>query len=317
MAGATVAGDVDISSGVFDRVDTVVPPHAWFAISAISRYLGPSFAVLLFPAVGVLGVAWLRIAAAAALFTVFSRPWRLWVPLQPSERFVLAGLGVCLALMNCCFYLALARLPIGLVAAIEFLGTLALALYGLRTARNLMGLALAAGGVYLLIDVRWASDLSGLTLAFLNGGLFLLYLILGHRIARSGAATGIERLAAAMGVAFVVVFPIGISQVVAIFSRPSLILAGVGVGICSSVVPYVCDQLAMARLPRASFALLLTLLPATAAIMGAIVLAQIPSARDIAGILLVMAGVAIHRPAEVRPAPSRSLLVPKGGSNQE
>lgn len=83
--------------------------------------------------------------------------------------------------------------------------------------------------------------------------------------------------------------------------HPLLILAGIGVGVCSSVIPYICDQLAMSRLPRASFALLLALLPATATLVAAIVLAQIPSVRDLIGIALVMIGVAVHRPA---PPPS-------------
>jgi inner membrane transporter RhtA len=74
-----------------------------------------------------------------------------------------------------------------------------------------------------------------------------------------------------------------------------LVLAGIAVGICSSVIPYVCDQLAMSRLPRATFALLLALLPATATIIAAIVLAQIPTLQDLMGVALVMAGVAVHR----------------------
>jgi inner membrane transporter RhtA len=77
---------------------------------------------------------------------------------------------------------------------------------------------------------------------------------------------------------------------------PALVFAGIAVGICSSVIPYVCDQLAMSRLPRASFALLLTLLPATATLIGVMVLAQIPSGQDVIGVLLVMFGVAIHKP---------------------
>jgi inner membrane transporter RhtA len=98
-----------------------------------------------------------------------------------------------------------------------------------------------------------------------------------------------------MSVALLVVFPIGILQAAAAFPHPLLVLAGVGVGICSSVIPYICDQLAMARLPRATFALMLTLLPASATLIGAIVLCQIPSSRDLLGIALVMAGVALHR----------------------
>jgi len=279
------------------RTAQTIPPQAWFGVSAIFHYLGPSFAVLLFPSVGVLGVAWLRIASAALLFGPVTRPWRTLARIGRRERWLLVALGACLALMNCSFYLALARLPISLVAAIEFVGTIGLALYGLRTRRNLLALVLAMGGVFLLIDVRWSDNLVGLCWALLNGLLFVTYVVLGHRIARTGAGAGIERLGAAMAIAFLFVSPIGLLQAAKAFAHPALILAGVGVGLCSSVIPYVCDQLAMARLPRASFALLLTLLPASATIIGAIVLAQIPSLRDLCGILLVMVGVALHRPA--------------------
>ncbi len=100
-----------------------------------------------------------------------------------------------------------------------------------------------------------------------------------------------------MAVAFVVVMPIGFVEALGAFASPALLLAGIGIGVSSSVIPYVCDQLAMSRLPRASFALLLALLPASATIIGAIVLAQIPSPRDVLGVLLVMTGVALHKPA--------------------
>ncbi|GAB4518349.1 MAG: hypothetical protein Tsb0010_02640 [Parvularculaceae bacterium] len=101
---------------------------------------------------------------------------------------------------------------------------------------------------------------------------------------------------AAMAAALLVLMPVGFAQAARVFSDPMLILAGIGVGLCSSVIPYVCDQLAMARLPRASFALMLSLLPAMATLIAALVLAQIPSVRDLIGVALVMAGVAIHEP---------------------
>jgi inner membrane transporter RhtA len=280
-----------------DRSSHAVPPQAWFGVSAVFHYLGPSFAVLLFPAIGVLGTAWLRIAAAALLLAPATRPWRRLREARPAERAMLLAHGACLAGMNCSFYLALDRLPMSLVAAIEFLGPISLALYGLRSGRNLAALLLATAGVFVMIRVTWSDDLPGLLWAGLDAALFIVYIALGHRLAASGAGAGIERLGAAMAIAFVVVFPIGLGQAVKAFDDPILVLAGFGVGLCSSVIPYVCDQLAMARLPRASFALLLSLLPASAAIIGAIVLAQIPSARDIAGIALVMAGVALHRPS--------------------
>lgn len=281
----------------FDRISGAVPPHAWFAVSAVFHYLGPSFAVLLFPAVGVLGVAWLRIATAAAIFAPWTRPWRTFREGSRRERLLLVALGLSLAVMNTSFYLALERLPISLVAAIEFVGTVAVALYGVRTRRNAAALLLAVVGVLILIDVRWASDPLGLAWAFLNGALFVAYIVLGHAAAREGAGAGIERLGAAMAIAFLAVLPVGLGEVLAALGRPVLILAGLGVGICSSVIPYMCDQLAMARLPRASFALMLALLPATATIVGIIVLAQMPGPKDVLGIALVMAGVALHQPA--------------------
>ncbi len=283
----------------FTRAAEIVPPHAWFGVSAVFHYLGPSFAVLLFPSVGVLGVAWLRIASAAAIFAPWTRPWRSWAEADRRTRHLLVALGACLAVMNVSFYLALDRLPISLVAAIEFGGTIAVALYGLRTARNLAALGLAMAGVFMLIDVRWASDPMGLFWAFFNGTLFVGYIVLGHRISQAGASGGVERLGAAMAIAFLFVMPVGFLEALAAFDAPLLLMAGIGVGVCSSVIPYVCDQLAMSRLPRASFALLLALLPATATIVGVIVLAQIPSPRDLGGILLVMAGVAFHRTADM------------------
>ncbi len=276
-----------------------VPPHAWFAVSAVFHYLGPSFAVLLFPAIGVLGIAWLRIASAAAIFAPWTRPWRTWRAADNQTRLLLAALGACLAIMNTSFYLALDRLPMSLVAAAEFIGTIGVALYGLRSARNLAALALAVMGVFILIDAIWITDPLGLFWAFLNAALFVGYIVLGHRISRTGADSGVERLGCAMAIALVFVMPIGFMEALRTLGAPTLLLAGIGVGVCSSVIPYVCDQLAMSRLPRASFALLLALLPATATIVGIIVLAQIPSLWDLAGVLLVMAGVALHKPAEV------------------
>ncbi len=272
-----------------------IPPHAFFLVSALFHYLGPSFAVLLFARIDPLGVAWLRIASAAVVFALWRRPWRYALALPAADRHVVLALGIVLAAMNSCFYLAIARLPLGTVGAIEFLGPIGLAAIGLRSRRNLGALCCAAAGVFVLTDVRFATETIGYLFAFANCALFVLYIVLGHRIAsREG---GIDRLGAAMLVAMVAALPIGIADAVPALRDPLLLAAGVGVGVSSSVIPYVCDQLAMARLPRASFALLLSLLPATAALVGAVVLRQIPSGVEIAGIGLVAIGVALHRPA--------------------
>ncbi|TIS55154.1 MAG: DMT family transporter [Mesorhizobium sp.] len=286
-----------LAGPAFANLATSLPPHAWFCVSAVFHYLGPAFAVLLFPHVGVLGMAWLRIATAALIFAPLTRPWTVFARADRSTRLLLLAFGACLAVMNCSFYLALDRLPISLVAAIEFVGTIGVALVGLRSPRNLVALAVAVAGTLLLIDIKWSSDPVGLSWAFLNGALFVGYIVLGHRVARAGAGDGIAGLGAAMTIAFLVVLPVGFTEALPAFSAPQLLLAAIGVGICSSVIPYICDQLAMSRLPRSSFALMLSLLPVTATLIGVVVLQQIPSLTDCLGITLVVAGVAFHKPA--------------------
>ena len=283
-----------------------VPPHIYFVVSAVFHYLGPSFAVLLFARVHVLGVAWLRIVSAAVIFAAWRRPWRAFAALDRNGRRLLIGWGVVLAVMNACFYVAIRRLPLGTVAAIEFLPVIALAALGARSRRNVAALCLAVPGVYLLTDVRLAGALVGFVFAFANAGLFALYIVLADRVAKRPQLSGIDGLGAAMLIASVAITPIGGWQSAGAFTNPLVLLAGVGVGVSSSVIPYITDQLAMARLPRATYATMVALLPAFATIIGIIVLTQIPSWTEVAGIALVIIGVAVHRPgdtARVKPAP--------------
>lgn len=271
------------------------PPHVYFVVSAVFHYLGPSFAVLLFARVPVLGVAWLRIASAALIFALWRRPWRALAAQDAETRRLLIGWGAVLAVMNVCFYSAISRLPLGTVSAIEFLPVIALAALGARTPRNLGALALAVGGVYLLTDIRVAGAALGFVFAFANAILFAAYIVLADRVAKRPRLSGLDGLAAAMAVAAVVVTPIGGWRAATAFAHPVALLAGIGVGVSSSVVPYVTDQLAMARLPRATYALMVALLPAVATVIGIVVLAQIPSPAEVAGVGLVVGAVASHR----------------------
>src|ERR1700674_2473211 len=123
------------------RATRSVPPHVYFVVSAVFHYLGPSFAVLLFARVQVLGVAWLRIASAAVIFALWRRPWRAFTgprQLDAEARRLLLAWGAAVAVMNCCFYEAIDRLPLATVAAIEFLPVIALAAIGARTRRNVI-----------------------------------------------------------------------------------------------------------------------------------------------------------------------------------
>jgi inner membrane transporter RhtA len=271
-----------------------VPPLSFFAISAIFHYLGPSFAVLLFGRVPVLGVALLRIWSAALAFTLWRRPWRSRILHRAEGLALVIGLGAVLASMNAVFYLAIARLPLATVGAIEFLGVIVLAAWGARSARNVVALLLAIGGVAAISKAQIGGDAIGLVFAFANCALFVLYIILAHRLAREGLR--IDGLAIAMLVAAAAIAPFAFADALPAFSQPALLLAGAGVGICSSVIPYVTDQLAMTRLPRASFALMLASLPVVALIIGAIVLRQFLSAQEVVGVALVTAAIAVHCP---------------------
>ena len=285
-----------------------MPPSAYFVGSAIFHYLGPSFAVLLFARVEPLGVAWLRIASAALIFAAWRRPWRFL-----RGRLLLAW-GVVLAVMNCCFYLAIDRLPLGTVAAIEFLPVIVLAALGARTPRNVAALVLAVPGVYLLTDVQLAGEPVGVAFAFANAILFALYIVLAHRVSRQPGMSGIDGLAASMLIAAVVATPLAGWAAVPAFDDPVALAAAVGVGVTSSVIPYICDQLAMKRLARSTYALMVSLLPATATVIGVIVLAQIPSWVEVTGVALVVAGVAVHRePADAEPEVDASALAASSG----
>jgi inner membrane transporter RhtA len=283
------------SSGALVRIAEAAPPQAYFVGSAIFHYLGPAFAVLLFARVEPLGVAWLRIASAAALFAVWRRPWRALTRMERAARRDVLALGAVFAAMNVCFYVAIDRLPLGTVAAIEFLPVIVLAALGARTPRNALALGLAVPGVYLLTDVRLEGEPIGVAFAFANAVLFAVYIVLAHRLSRTGSTGRIDRLAAAILVAAVVVTPIAGWSAAPALIDPIAIAAGIGVGVTSSVIPYVFDQLAMARLSRATYSLLVSLLPATATVIGIVVLAQVPSWIEAAGVALVVAAVGVHR----------------------
>src|SRR3954447_23673237 len=277
-----------------------------FVVSAVFHYLGPAFAVLLFVRIDVLGVAWLRIATAAVIFAAWRRPWALL------RRPDVLLWGVVLAVMNCCFYSAIDLLPLATVASIEFLPVIVLAALGARTPRNVAALILAVPGVYLLTGVHLTGEPLGVAFALANAALFAAYIVLAHRVAGGGGVHGLggggagdggrDGLAAAMLVAVVAVTPLAGWAALPALGDPVGLLAGIGVGVSSSVIPYVADQIAMARLSRAAYALMVSLLPATATVIGLIVLTQVPSVTDALGIALVIAGVALHREPTPRPA---------------
>jgi inner membrane transporter RhtA len=273
------------------RLTGSLPPQWLFVLGAVSQYVGSACAVLLFASVPAAGVAWLRVVAAAGALLAWRRPWRsAWTA---SRLGLVAAFGCALAAMNVCFYLALDHLPLGTTVAIEFLGPISVAALGSRTRRDAGALALAAAGVLLLADVHVAGSPLGVALALATGGLWSLYVVLGHRVATEPGIRPQDGLAAAMAIGALATVPL-VGQAAPAFGSPALLGACVLVGLASSVVPYALEQVAMQRLPRARFALLLSLLPATAAVAGAVILGQVPGVLEAAGIALVVAASSLR-----------------------
>jgi inner membrane transporter RhtA len=262
-----------------------LPPQALFVLGAISQYVGAALAVLLFASVPAAGVAWLRVVSSAAVLLAWRRPWRTrWTP---ARLRLVTAFGATLATMNVAFYLAIDRLPLGTAVAIEFCGPIAVAVLGSRTRRDLVALGIATIGVLALADVHVAGSPDGLALAVAAGLAWAGYIVLGHRMAADEGIRPQDGLALGMAIGAIGFAPLLASAVPALVS-PVLLAACLAVGVASSVLPYALEQVAMRRLPRAKFALLLALLPATAAIVGAIILGQVPGLVEAAGIALVV-----------------------------
>jgi inner membrane transporter RhtA len=288
-----------------------IPPHLYFVGSAIFHYLGPSFAVLLFARVPVAGVAWLRIVSAGIVFAAWRRPWRALATADSRTRTLIWALGAVFALMNYSFYVAIDRLPLGTVAAIEFVGPIVLAVIGARRWRNFVALGLATAGVYLLTDIGLDVAPAGLIWALLNAVLFTLYIVLAHAVSRADpATTPIDRLGASMLIAMIAITPLGLRGALPAFGDLTALGAGIGVGVTSSVIPYVFDQMAMVRLPRSTYALFVALLPATAVLIGVIVLGQIPTIIEGVAVGFVIVGVLIHKDPESEEVRPTSLEPP-------
>ncbi|MGW3542482.1 EamA family transporter [Nocardia niigatensis] len=264
-----------------------------FIASGVSLYLGAAIGVHLFATVEPATVAWLRAAAAGAALLAWRRPWRQrWTRRALG---VAAGFGVVTLGMNVAFYEAIARIPLGTVVAIEFLGPVTVAALGSRRARDVLAVALVVTGVFLLAGVSSDAGPAGVVFALVAAALWAGYILLGKRVADAGS--GLDALAVGMAAAALLLAPIlVIRQCVlapAVFADPGTWLLGVGVGVLSSAVPYALDQLVLRTVGSARFALLLSLLPATAAVIGALALAQRPALPELAGIALVMAALTL------------------------
>lgn len=302
-------------------MDRAEPPHApppaslALAVAALvasmaSLCVGSSFAKSLFPVLGASGTAALRIALAAALLVVLWRPWRR-LP-SGAEAKALAAYGLTLGAMNLCFYLAIARIPLGLAVAIEFSGPLLLALGSSRRALDLLWLAFAVLGLAMLLP--WpgnslaALDLGGVAWALGAAACWAAYIVAGQRLGGlpAGQATAWGLLVGAL-----LVLPFGVGDWGPLLQRPELWASGMVVAVLSSALPYSLEMVALRALPKASFGTLLSLEPAIGALSAWAVLGERLSAGQwlaIACVVVASAGSALS----LRPKGSGTTPVAEG-----
>ena len=266
-----------------------IPPVPAIVGAIVSVQGGAALAKGLFPALGALGTVGLRVGISAVILLAAFRPrlrrataaqWRAIIPY-----------GVILGVMNVVFYLSLARIPLGLAVTVEFIGPLGVAVFGSRRAVDVAWVVLAASGIALIAP--WAggkADALGVLLALGAGACWAAYILLGGRVSRmipGGAA-----VATGMAIATFIAIPAAV--VTGGFARltPALFVAGIGVALLSSAIPYTLEMIALKELPARTFGILMSLEPAVAALAGLIFLHEFLTPRQWLAVVLVIAASA-------------------------
>jgi inner membrane transporter RhtA len=266
-----------------------VPPTVLVLAAVASVQFGGALAKTLFDEIGPGGAVFLRVLTGAL---VLGLVWRPQVAGHPARELRLAVLfGVALAAMNLSFYASLDRIPLGIAVTFEFVGPLAVAVFGSRRPRDLVWVALAAAGILLLSDFGGASlDGLGVALALLAGAFWAAYILLSARVGQ--VFPGGAGLALAMLVATLPLAPVGIADAGSELLVPWILALGTAVGVLSSAIPYALELEALRRLPVGVFGVLMSLEPAVAALAGFVVLGESLATREVAAILLVVAASA-------------------------
>ena len=276
--------------GIQNGLTDSASPEVLFIVAAVSQYLGAALAFSIFDNLGTSTVATLRVLGAALILILLRRSWRR--SLKDLDMFWTASFGIVLAGMNLCFYLAIDNLPLGNAVAIEFLGPIAVAAAGHRSVRNLAALIVASLGVLLLAQVTSEGTVTGVLFALAAGTLWGFYIVLGSKVARTGAH--LDGLGIGMLIGGLAIFPSSLHTIGRAFDSPLLMLVALSTGVLGNVIPYGIDQLVFRRISKTRFAFLQSLLPATAACVGILVLRQKTSIGELLGIGLIIFAIGLR-----------------------
>jgi inner membrane transporter RhtA len=268
-------------------------PVAALMVSLITLCAGTSLAKGLFPFVGAEGTTTYRLVFSTLLLMAFWRPWRrawTWADVP-----ILVVFGATLGVMNLLFYSAIKTVPFGLAIAVEFTGPLAVALWSSKKPLDFVWIVLAVAGMGLILPLGNASgtdmqaaaiDPVGIAYALGAGACWAVYIVVGQRVAdRIGAfATPMGMLVAAL-----LVTPVGISVAGSSLLNPEWMLAGLGIALLSSAIPYSLEMYSLKHLPKQTFSILLSLEPAVGALAGWLVLSEQLGTQQLCAIGLIMA----------------------------
>lgn len=277
------------------------------AIGLICQEVGASFAVLLFPAVGAIGMVSLRLAFSAIVLLAVARPRMRGY--RRSDWLTVIAFGIALALMNALFYEALARVPLGSTVTIEVLGPLVLSVVMSRRASSWLWAVLAFVGVVLLSQGSFgALDPAGVAFAFGAAAMWAAYILLSART--GGKFPRLDGLAIAMTIGAVITVPFGVFSAGPAIFQPGILLLGAAVAVLSSTIPYALELIALRRLRPATFSILMSLTPAIATAAGIVILRQQLSGVAFVAIALVIAASIGAVLSASRAAPSSGLSEP-------
>ena len=274
------------------------PAPLLIVAAAFSVQSGAALATTVFEEAGPLGAVWLR-SAFAALVLLALAPGALHRLRGGPMRWVLA-LGFTLAAMNSLFYESIARVPLGVAVTVEFIGPLAVAVAGSRRARDFLWIVLAGAGIAILGSPTVDVDRVGLLLALAAGAFWAAYIVLGKRMVGTWRLS--DGLALSMLVAAIVMTPLGIASAGENLLSPWLLAAGFGVAVFASVIPYVLELAALRRIAPSTFGILMSLEPAVAAVVGAILLTQALGIAELVAVaFVIVASIGANKNAQEPP----------------
>lgn len=265
-----------------------MPPALLVLLAVLSLQLGAGLATQLFPLLGAQGTVALRIILSAVLLALaaggaalsFHRAfWQNWR--------ILTLFGVCVASMNMLFYLAIDRIPLGAAVACEFVGPLTVAALNSRKLRHFGWILLAAAGIVLISPVSGTDlDTVGVLYALLAGVGWAMFIVLARRVGT--LMPGNDGLAIGMIIAALLMIPFLVPVTSQLLVSPLLLVAGLGVALLSTTIPFVLEFAALKRLPARTYGVLVSIEPGVAALVGVALLGERPGLQEIFAIACII-----------------------------